>query len=134
MLRKMRNKTKQKRAARSSQTTCYVSFNVLQSSEGRKALIHNLVERHELRLISSDYAQLEPDSIRCFVIELARSKHVFPQLTNLDQIASTFTVLAGEQAKRDEVSDLLVALGHNHILSSQEIAQLSAAYVAEAQE
>tara|TARA_R110002051_G_scaffold3571_1_gene19378 strand:+ start:535 stop:801 length:267 start_codon:yes stop_codon:yes gene_type:complete len=73
----------------------------------------------------------ERELVSDFVVQLARCKNVKSQLTRVDQLASTFTILAGEPAKRDEIDDLIVKMGQLDVLTPSEVTYITAAHIAE---
>ena len=124
-------KTRQKKIQQSYFADHESESPMLRYMEGRLALIEALAIKHNLVFVPSYDAGANKDLISKFVVQLAESRNIKPDLSGLDQIASTFTILAGEPAERERVDDLIVALGRQKVLNSKEVAQLTAAHVAE---
>lgn len=100
--------------------------------EGRKVFISNLATHHGMASYTISYEfSNERELVSDFVVQLARCKNVKSQLTRVDQLASTFTILAGEPAKRDEIDDLIVKMGQLDVLTPSEVTYITAAHIAE---
>jgi hypothetical protein len=108
-------------------TNVFATFTV----EGRHELLKSIACKHELFGLLPSSTPNQKNQVSWFVVQLAQSKNIRSHLTRLDQIASTFTVLVGDPAKRDDIDDLIVAMGKSHVLDPVEVAQLTAAHLAE---
>lgn len=127
----MSPKTRKSPKIAASGTLFGASHFAIHSLEGRNALLLSIAKKHGLSDLVYQAEFDQKNQVSRFVFRLAESKNIQSCLTRLDQIATTFTVLVGDPAKRNEVDDLIVAMGKKQVLDSVEVAQLTAARLAE---
>ncbi|MCS4061707.1 hypothetical protein [Pseudomonas putida] len=71
------------------------------------------------------------NSVAELVIALAAKHGITAEMDRIDRLASTFTSLAGDDVKLDEIEILLVHLARKEIISQEELFSLVEKYLDE---